>query len=63
MSLVVLLTYDGLVSILGLSFIGECASLGGAILLGVIVYAVFIKLFKVEEMKILEGSIKNFFSR
>ena len=48
---------------LGLSFIGECASLGGAILLGVVVYAICIKLFKVEEIKVLEGSIKNFFSR
>lgn len=63
MSIVVLFTYDALVSMLGLSFIGECASLGGAILLGVVVYAICIKLFKVEEIKVLEGSIKNFFSR
>ena len=60
MSIVVLFTYDALVTMLGLSFIGECASLGGAILLGVVVYAICIKL---EEIKVLEGSIKNFFSR
>ena len=47
MSIVVLFTYDALVSMLGLSFIVECASLGGAILLGVVVYAICIKLFKV----------------
>ena len=63
MSVVVLLTYDSLVSVFGLSFVGECTSLGGAILLGVVVYLIAVKLFKVEEVKVLEGSIKSFFSR
>ncbi len=63
MSIVVFVTYNSLVSVLGLSFIGECTSLGGAVLLGVVVYGVCIKLFKIEEMKVLEGSVKNFFSK
>ena len=63
MSIVVILIYNNLVAVLGLSFIGECTSLAAAILGGIIVYIICMKILKVEEMKLVEDSVKNFFKR
>ena len=63
MSIVVVLSYNGLTSILGLSFIGEGISITASILLGALIYVVIIKLLKVEEMNLLESSVKNFFGK
>lgn len=63
MSIVVILIYNNLVAVLGLSFIGECTSLAAAILGGIIVYIICMKILKVEEMKLVEDIVKNFFKR
>lgn len=61
MSIGVIFTYNSLTAILGMDFIGELISLATSILLGAFIYIVFIKMLKIEEMKLLEGTVKNLF--
>ncbi|MCI6737369.1 MAG: murein biosynthesis integral membrane protein MurJ, partial [Intestinibacter sp.] len=61
MSIGVIFAYNSLTAILGMDFIGELISLATSILLGAFIYIVFIKMLKIEEMKLLEGTVKNLF--
>lgn len=63
MSIGVILSYKGLVSVLGLGFLAESLSIAVAILLGVLIYIICIKLLQVEEMNLLEEAIKNFLKK
>lgn len=56
-------TYEFMTSILGIGFVGDFISLAVSVIVGVVIYAIFIILLKVEEVSILVDIVNKKFIR